>query len=422
MCLREAPLLSFLMGFHFFASYLAISLSFPMMAFEVEDRNIAPAMVGVIMSTVYIPTLILGFCLNRIAHHQGRRCVYLSGLYLFSAITFIFGFLEFIPAKGPFISISIFLRLLIGLGTFFAKTILPPIMSKRFPKNMVFMFTYQYLFMSLALGFGPALGELLYRPLRDMFWPHLLIVVIISAIFLPSGHWMLDYKKRDEEVKIVATVPSSNDPNDPGPPLRRQRIRRLLTNFEETFPFCKLFRHKRALSLSLMLFINIACQVFYSSSLAEELKEKDKSSFYIAIAYIIRPLCAAIFSSLVLPVAHKFGGILCIFFGSLFHLVSFIFIGPSHFFMMPNNPDLIILGLAFKGVADPFIYIPIIPEIVAALLRKYRPTYTIGPISDVAVSFANFLIDLASVLATILGYLTYKQVGFRITSDVMLFA
>ena len=200
-------------------------------------------MVGVIMSTVYIPTLILGFCLSRIAHRTGRRCVYLSGLYLFSAITFFFGFLEFIPSPGPFISISIFLRLLIGLGTFLAKTILPPIMSKRFPKNMVFMFTYQYLFMNLALGFGPAVGELLYRPLRDMFWPHLLIVVLISAIFLPSGHWMLDYKKRDEEAQVIAPVAtSSNDPNDPGPPLRRQRIRRLLTNFEETFPFCKLFK------------------------------------------------------------------------------------------------------------------------------------------------------------------------------------
>ena len=93
MCLREAPLLSFLMGFHFFASYLAISLSFPMMAFEVDDRDIASSMVGVIMSTVYIPTLILGFCLNRIAHRTGRKCVYLTGLYLFSGVTFFFGFL-----------------------------------------------------------------------------------------------------------------------------------------------------------------------------------------------------------------------------------------------------------------------------------------------------------------------------------------
>lgn len=76
--------------------------------------------------------------------------------------------------------------------------------------------------------------------------------------------------------------------------------------------------------------------------------------------------------------------------------------------MMPSSVHLIVVGLAFKGIADPFIYIPIIPEIVAALLRKYRPTYTIGPITDVAVSFGNFLIDLASLLATILGYFSYK--------------
>lgn len=171
-----------------------------------------------------------------------------------------------------------------------------------------------------------------------------------------------------------------------------------------------------------MLFINIACQLFYSSSLAEELKDRGKSSLYIAFAYIIRPICAVAASNLVPRIADKFGGILCIFFGSLVHLLAFLFIGPSHFFHMPDNPDLIILGLAIKGVADPLIFIPTIPEIVANLLRKYRPTYTIGPITDVTVSFANFLIDLASLLATIIGYFSYKQLGFRITSDLMLFS
>ncbi len=158
MCLGEAPVLSFLMGFHFLGTYLAMTLSFPMISFEVEERGISPSMVGVVMSSTYLPTLVLGLCLNRIAHRYGRRCVYLSGLYLFSGVTFLFGFLEFIPRPGPFIGSALFLRVLLGLGTFQAKTILPSIMSKRFPKNMVFMFSYQYLFMNLALGIGPALG------------------------------------------------------------------------------------------------------------------------------------------------------------------------------------------------------------------------------------------------------------------------
>ncbi len=32
-----------------------------------------------------------------------------------------------------------------------------------------------------------------------MFWPHLVAVFFIALIFLPSGHWMLDYRKRDEQ-------------------------------------------------------------------------------------------------------------------------------------------------------------------------------------------------------------------------------
>ena len=112
----------------------------------------------------------------------------------------------------PFIGIGIFLRLLIGLGTFFAKTILPAIMSKRFPKNMLFMFSYQYLFQNLALGAGPAIGLILYRPFQDMFWSHLLFLFVVAVLFLPSGHWMLDYRRRDLELK----VPPSPKPSSLG--------------------------------------------------------------------------------------------------------------------------------------------------------------------------------------------------------------
>lgn len=141
---------------------------------------------------LYVPTFILGLFLNKLAHAFGRKALYLSGLYTFTVATILFGLIEYIPDGKTFVGVSVVLRLIVGLGSFFTKTILPSIMSKRFPNNMDAMFTYMGVWITIALGVGPALGQQLYGPLGDnFFWPHFLVFFIIVIIFIPSAHFML---------------------------------------------------------------------------------------------------------------------------------------------------------------------------------------------------------------------------------------
>ena len=99
------------------------------------------------------------------------------------------------------------------------------------------------------------------------------------------------------------------------------------------------------------------------------------------------------------------------------HFFAFLFLGPSQIFQLPASPGLILLGLALKGIADPFMFNLCIPEIIDFLLNKYKGKYTIGPISDVVSGFENFTLDIASMVGTSIGFLMYEAIGFRLTCD-----
>lgn len=91
--------------------------------------------------------------------------------------------------------------------------------------------------------------------------------------------------------------------------------------------------------------------------------------------------------------------------------------GPSKIFNLPANPNLILFGLALKGIADPFMFNLCIPEIIDFLLNKHKVIYTIGPISDVVSGFENFTLDIASMVGTTIGFIMYEAIGFRHTCD-----
>ena len=159
MCLRRAPLISFFMGCHLFSAFLAFSTSFSIMPLELGSRDgVSSGLTGLVLSMLYIPTFIFGLFLNKLAHKCGRKTLYLMGIYTFTTATFLFGCVEYINGGKAFVVVSVIIRIIVGFGTFFTKTILPSIMSKRFPHNMDAMFTYMGIWITIALGVGPALG------------------------------------------------------------------------------------------------------------------------------------------------------------------------------------------------------------------------------------------------------------------------
>ncbi len=372
------------MGCHLFASFLAFSTSFAIMPLELDDRqHVSSGLTGIILSVLYIPTFILGLCLNRLAHECGRKCLYLSGLYIFTVGTLLFGMLEFVSNGPAFVAVAISMRLMVGFGTFFAKTILPSIMSKRFPNDMDAMFTYMGTWITIALGVGPALGQQIYSITNHNFFiPHLIAVVVVALVFIPSAHFMLREKsltRTQSSMMKTESIPRTDSPDlpractSPGAgansseavvkPLGGRRMKRLRTTVDEKkFSICEIFKSIRAITLSLVIFWNIFYLLFWQSILGLELEEVyGKGPDFIAFAYLLRSIIAVPISLSVPWISNRLGRILCIFLTSLVHFFAFLFLGPSKVFGLPGNPNLILLGLAMKGIADPFMFNLCIP-------------------------------------------------------------
>lgn len=156
MCLAKERKVSFLLGIHIISSYIPFALSYPILPELLEEKEFPAELTGIILGVFSLPTLVLSFSFNRMTHFFGRRCIYLSGLYMITIAVALFGCLEFASTLPLFISIGVISRLLVGIGMFQTKTVVFAISAKRFPDkgDINKMFTYIGIWINVAFGFG----------------------------------------------------------------------------------------------------------------------------------------------------------------------------------------------------------------------------------------------------------------------------
>lgn len=95
-----------------------------------------------------------------------------------------------------------------------------------------------------------------------------------------------------------------------------------------------------------------------------------------------------------------------------------MFVGPSELFDFPNTLPMLILGQALRGVVDPFILIPSLPEMIESVLPHYPEE--LGPaINDLASGMFNMFLGLGQVMGPILGTYLCDAFGFRMCCDVV---
>ena len=141
----------------------------------VMERKAFPVeLTGIILGVFSLPTLLLSFSFNKMVHFFGRRCIYLSGLYMITVAVICFGIIEYSDSLGVFVSIGVLSRLLVGMGMFQTKTVIFSITAKRFPdkREINKMFTYIGIWINVAVGIGQMLGEILFEALgQNILYP-----------------------------------------------------------------------------------------------------------------------------------------------------------------------------------------------------------------------------------------------------------
>lgn len=169
------------------------------------------------------------------------------------------------------------------------------------------------------------------------------------------------------------------------------------------------------------LFLYLFYQIYWVSSVSIELEERyNKGTGYIGFFMFVRSLGALVTTFIVAPVVRCIGRPLTLFIASVAQFLAFIFVGPSLIFGLPPNAEIIMLGITMKGFLDPFLFIPVIPEMIDRFRNKHPNQYFIGPVGDVMSSLANVTIDIAVLSGSFCGHLAFESLGFRQASDVFL--
>lgn len=94
-------------------------------------------------------------------------------------------------------------------------------------------------------------------------------------------------------------------------------------------------------------------------------------------------------------------------------LASLILMGPSYLLHLPKQVWIFFIGFGLNGIAQGFLFIPILPEVIDAIYQKNgiiegEDEYIDGIISDKAAGLYGSFYSLGVISAPLLGSLAYE--------------
>jgi MFS family permease len=88
-----------------------------------------------------------------------------------------------------------------------------------------------------------------------------------------------------------------------------------------------------------------------------------------------------------------------------------LLVGPSKIAQLPNSLNVMIAGQALRGVIDPFLFIPVLPEMMASVTPYYNKNQE-GLLNDSASGLFCTFYGLGMILGPILGSAVTAKYGF----------
>lgn len=112
----------------------------------------------------------------------------------------------------------------------------------------------------------------------------------------------------------------------------------------------------------------------------------------------------------------------------LIYFLATLLLGPSELLSFPNEVYIFMIGYFLSGVAQGFIFIPILPEVIDAVYTKTgavegEDVYFDGVVSDKAAGLYGSFYSLGLIIAPIVGSEVYKALDgdWNLTCDCFAF-
>jgi MFS family permease len=115
----------------------------------------------------------------------------------------------------------------------------------------------------------------------------------------------------------------------------------------------------------------------------------------------------------------------------LFILLSFVMLsfatllqGPSSLLHLPDSNMVMMLGFAISGIAQGFVFIPLLPEAIESIYIKEslvegQSEHQDQLLNDMASGLYSTFYSVGQILAPTIGGALYDSIGYKSTCDLM---
>mmetsp|Transcript_9786 Transcript_9786/g.12088 ORF Transcript_9786/g.12088 Transcript_9786/m.12088 type:complete len:228 (-) Transcript_9786:273-956(-) len=162
-----------------------------------------------------------------------------------------------------------------------------------------------------------------------------------------------------------------------------------------------------------------ACIGALQPVMALHLKEYGLETVWIGL-YFSCPAITYLIGALLLPCYQRFVGRRGLIFIAFILLnLSLFTIGTSPLLRMKDSPKCILVGLALCGFAASAITIPLLPEMLDQVIKKYPSLKNSDDLSDAAAGYFNGCLGIGEAIGPLVASQLVAAMGFRSACDVM---
>ncbi len=176
---------------------------------ELERRSLHSAFSGLFFSLFCAPSLFLGCLLGKFAARCGRRRLMIISFSVALVCSALLGAVGFIGNSYVFISLSLLLRFLQGVGLITMRILVTPLSTMNFPSILNAIFVIIVFVLSIAIFLGPLWGSF-FSP-YGYHWPYFSFTFFAAIIGYPA---FLRFLPPDQHlVQMGQLGPSSDSPH-----------------------------------------------------------------------------------------------------------------------------------------------------------------------------------------------------------------
>uniref|UniRef100_A0A8C7D0P7 Solute carrier family 18 member B1 n=1 Tax=Oncorhynchus kisutch TaxID=8019 RepID=A0A8C7D0P7_ONCKI len=146
-----------------FSSMICYSILGPFFPNEAMKKGASQTVIGLIFGCYALCNLMGSLVLGKYIVQIGAKVMLISGLFVSSGCTILFGLLDRVPEGGTFITLCFIIRSVDALGFSAAMTSSFAISAKVFPNNIATVLGSLEIFTGLGLILGPPIGGWLYQ-------------------------------------------------------------------------------------------------------------------------------------------------------------------------------------------------------------------------------------------------------------------